>query len=62
MSECFDGRNGKSVKTSGDLRYLRRSVGNEIVAVLPGKFFLRVSGIIPLTKSGGCLGVLWLSV
>ena len=23
MSECFDGRNGKSVKTSGDLRDLR---------------------------------------
>ena len=39
MSECFDGRNGKSVKTSGDLRDLRRSVGNGIVAVLPGKFF-----------------------
>ena len=30
---------------------LRRSVGDGIVAVLPGKFFfLRVSGIIPLTK------------
>ena len=39
MSECFDGRNGKSVKTSGDLRDLRRSVENGIVAVLPGKFF-----------------------
>ena len=23
MSECFDGRNGKSVKTSGDLRDMR---------------------------------------
>ena len=39
MSECFDVRNGESVKTSGDLRDLRRSVGNGIVAVLPGKFF-----------------------
>ena len=38
MYECFDGRNGKSVKTSRDLRDLRRSVGNGIVAVLPGKF------------------------
>ena len=35
----FDGRDGKSVKTSGDLRDLRRSVGNGIVAVLPGKVF-----------------------
>ena len=46
MSGCFDGRNGKSVKTSGDLKdlrdlCLRRSVGTGIVAVLPGKFFFK---------------------
>ena len=48
MSGHFDGRNGRLSKT---LRDLKRSVGDGIVAVLPGKFFfLRVSGIIPPTK------------
>ena len=38
MSGHFDGRNGRLSKT---LRYLKRSVGDGIVAVLPGKFFLK---------------------
>ena len=36
MSGYFDGRNGRLSKT---LRDLRRSVGDGIVAILPGKFF-----------------------
>ena len=36
MSGYFDGRNGRLSKT---LRDLKRSVGDGIVAVLPGKFF-----------------------
>ena len=56
MSECFDGRNGKSVKTSGDLRDSRDLEFKEICWKWNCCYFtwqvlfLRVFGIIPLTK------------
>ena len=56
MSGCFDGRNGKSVKTSGDLRDLRDLQFNKEICWnwnccrFTWQVFEEVSGIMPPTK------------
>ena len=52
MPGHFDGRNGRLSKT---LRDLKRSVGDGIVAVLPGKFFFEESPEQYLSLSRGAV-------